>query len=52
LCAEVDHGGDLADPLDLEAFLRRMQDNALDEPAQDLERRQARSSQASARHSR
>src|SRR5262252_6212484 len=38
LCAEVDHGGDLADELDLEAVLCRMQHDTLDEAAQDLQR--------------
>ena len=38
LRTEVDHGGDLADELDLEAPLHRVQHHALDEAAQDLQR--------------
>jgi len=38
LCPEVDHVGDLADQLDLEAVLCRMQHDSLDEAAQDLQR--------------
>src|SRR5262252_8776461 len=38
LCAEVDHGGDLTDELDLEAVLCWMQHDTLDEAAQDLQR--------------
>jgi hypothetical protein len=38
LRAEIDHGGDLADELDLEALVGRMQHDTLDEPAQDLQR--------------
>src|SRR6266404_4927202 len=35
---QIDHGGDLADQLDLEALVGRMQHDALDQPAQDLQR--------------
>jgi hypothetical protein len=38
LGAEFYHGGDLTDELDLEAVLYRMQYDALDEPAQNLQR--------------
>ena len=37
-CAEIDHGGDFANQLDLEALLHRMQGNALDKPAQNVQR--------------
>ena len=40
--AEVDHRGDLADQFDLQAALSRVQDDALDQAAQDLQRLGAR----------
>src|SRR5215475_8998222 len=36
--AEIDHGGYLADELDLEALLSGMQHDTLDEAAEDLQR--------------
>src|SRR6266404_4274724 len=38
LRAQIDHGGDLTDQLDLEALFHWAQDDPLNEPAQDLER--------------
>jgi hypothetical protein len=35
--SQIDHGGDLADEFKLEALVGRMQHDALDERAQDLE---------------
>jgi hypothetical protein len=37
LHTEVDHGGDFADELDLEAVVGRVQHDPLDQPAQDLQ---------------
>jgi hypothetical protein len=48
LGAEIDHGGDLADEFDLEARLDGVQDDMVDEPAQDLERLDVRVGSASA----